>query len=67
MLRTFVKENDKTIEKGIAGLVVCHIDGKEWKKDVLMLTVYVKDVDGLTAGPYEIPQEYTELREGNKP
>lgn len=63
MQKLFVKENEETRANGTAGCVIRTIEGKEWVNDVLMLKVLVVDMDGGLAGPYNIPNSETEVRE----
>jgi hypothetical protein len=61
--KMFVGLTEETFQNGTAGCQVAYIDGKEWRKGCLILTVYVFDMDGELAGPYKIDNEWLEVRE----
>ena len=62
--KIFIKETPSTINNGTAGLPVVHVEGKEVKENgSVVLTLYVRDMDKQIAGPYEINQEDTEVRD----
>lgn len=63
MKRIFIKQTERTTGNGIAGLMIRTITGKLPTDSGIELEVLVVDLDGMPAGPYQVLETDTEIRE----